>query len=156
MVDLNTLNPSQREAVEHIDSPTLVLAGAGSGKTRVLTYKIAHLVFNGVKPWRILAVTFTNKAAREMASRVERLLNMSVQNLWIGTFHGICARILRMEADNWGFRRDFTIYDEDDQIRVIKKALKELGIPKEVLHPFKVKHIIRKAKPYVKWISYLC
>ena len=146
MVDLNALNPSQREAVEHIDKPTLVLAGAGSGKTRVLTYKIAHLVFNGIIPWRILAVTFTNKAAREMASRVERLLNMPVQNLWIGTFHGICARILRMEADNWGFRRDFTIYDEDDQIRVIKKALKELGISKDVLHPFRVKHIIRKAK----------
>ena len=146
MVDLNALNPSQREAVEHIDKPTLVLAGAGSGKTRVLTYKITHLVFKGIKPWRILAVTFTNKAAREMASRVERLLNMPVQNLWIGTFHGICARILRMEADNWGFRRDFTIYDEDDQIRLIKKALKELGIPKDVLHPSRVKHIIRKAK----------
>ncbi|MFC1489778.1 ATP-dependent helicase [Candidatus Latescibacterota bacterium] len=146
MLDLDTLNPPQREAVEHTDSPCLILAGAGSGKTRVLTYKIAQLVANGVKPWRILAVTFTNKAAKEMSSRVETLLNIPAQNLWIGTFHGICARILRMEADSWNFRRDFTIYDDDDQNRVIKKVLKNLGVPKETLHPSKLKQIIKKAK----------
>ena len=146
MLDLDTLNTPQREAVEHIDGPSLVLAGAGSGKTRVLTYKIAQLVLGGVKPWRILAVTFTNKAAKEMSSRVESLLNIPVQNLWIGTFHGICARILRMEAENWNFKRDFTIYDDDDQNKVIKKVLKKLGVPKETLHPSKLKHIIKKAK----------
>lgn len=146
MVDLNALNSSQREAVEHIEYPTLILAGAGSGKTRVLTYKIAYLVSRGIKPWRILAVTFTNKAAREMVSRVEHLLHIPAQNLWIGTFHSICVRILRREAGNWGFRQDFTIYDEDDSVSVIKKALKELGIPKERLIPKRVKHIISKAK----------
>ncbi len=146
MVDLNALNSSQRESVEHIEYPTLVLAGAGSGKTRVLTYKIAYLVSRGIKPWQILAVTFTNKAAREMASRVEHLLHIPVQNLWIGTFHGICVRILRREAENWGFRRDFTIYDEDDSISVIKKDLKSRGIPKEQLSPYRVKNIIRNAK----------
>ena len=113
MIDLHALNPAQREAVENVQSPTLVLAGAGSGKTRVLTYKIARLVSGGIKPWRILAVTFTNKAAREMSSRAENLLNLPVQNLWIGTFHSICVRILRREAENWGFKRDFTIYDDD-------------------------------------------
>jgi len=146
MIDLNALNSSQREAVEHIENPTLILAGAGSGKTRVLTYKIAYLVSRGIKPWRILAVTFTNKAAREMAARVEYLLHIPVQNLWIGTFHSMCVRILRREAENWGLRRDFTIYDEDDSISVIKKALKDLGIPKEKLSPSRVKHIIRNAK----------
>jgi DNA helicase-2/ATP-dependent DNA helicase PcrA len=146
MIDFHTLNPRQREAVEYVDGPTLVLAGAGSGKTRVLTYKIAHLVSCGIKPWRILAVTFTNKAAREMASRVEGLLRIPVQALWIGTFHSICVRILRREADNWGFRRDFTIYDEDDSISMIKKALKELGIQKEHLAPARAKNIISRAK----------
>ncbi|MFC1538049.1 ATP-dependent helicase [Candidatus Latescibacterota bacterium] len=146
MLDLDTLNPPQRKAVEHIDGPTLILAGAGSGKTRVLTYKIAHLVYGGVKPWRILAVTFTNKAAKEMSSRVEKLLNIPVQNLWIGTFHGICARILRMEAETWNYRRDFTIYDDDDQTGVIKKVLKKMGVPKETLHPARLKKIIKKAK----------
>jgi DNA helicase II / ATP-dependent DNA helicase PcrA len=146
MLDLDTLNTPQREAVEHTDGPSLILAGAGSGKTRVLTYKIAKLVLGGVKPWRILAVTFTNKAAKEMASRVESILNIPVQNLWIGTFHGICARILRMEAENWNFKRDFTIYDDDDQNKVIKKVLKNLGVTKETLHPSKLKQIIKKAK----------
>ncbi|MFC1551804.1 ATP-dependent helicase [Candidatus Latescibacterota bacterium] len=146
MLDLDTLNTPQREAVEHIDGPSLILAGAGSGKTRVLTYKIAQLVLDGVKPWRILAVTFTNKAAKEMSSRVESLLNIPVQNLWIGTFHGMCARILRIEAENWNFKRDFTIYDDDDQNKVIKKVLRNLGVSKETLHPSKLKRIIKKAK----------
>ena len=146
MIDLHDINPAQREAVENIQSPTLILAGAGSGKTRVLTYKIARLVSGGIKPWRILAVTFTNKAAREMSSRAEKLLNLPVQNLWIGTFHSICVRILRREAENWGFRRDFTIYDDDDRLSVIRKVLKELNIQKEKLSPIRVKYIIGKAK----------
>ena len=144
-LNLKDLNPPQRAAVEHIEGPSLVLAGAGSGKTRVLTSKIAYLVSQGVKPWRILAVTFTNKAAREMASRVEKLLDMPTRDLWIGTFHSICVRILRREAPNWGFDRDFTIYD-DDRTRVIRKALAELGIPSDRLSPGKVKHVIGKAK----------
>jgi len=146
MIETSTLNPSQRDAVEHCDGPTLVLAGAGSGKTRVLTYKIAHLVSKGIKPWRILAVTFTNKAARVMISRVENLLGMPADRLWIGTFHRICARIIRIEADKWGLRRDFTIYDENDSMNVVKKALKQLDIPKEKLPPGRVRHIIGKAK----------
>jgi DNA helicase II / ATP-dependent DNA helicase PcrA len=145
-LDLSTLNKPQREAVEHISGPTLVLAGAGSGKTRVLTHKIAHLVDQGISPWRILAVTFTNKAAREMTGRVEQLLGMPAQGLWIGTFHGICCRILRREADRWGFRRDFTIYDRDDQKTAVRKAIKALGLPKDRIKPPQAISIIGKAK----------
>jgi len=140
------LNDAQRAAVEHIDGPTLVLAGAGSGKTRALTHKIAYLVSRGVKPWRILAVTFTNKAAREMATRVQTHLNIPVEGLWIGTFHGICVRIIRREAERWGFKRDFTIYDRDDQLSTIKKAMKEFGIDKERLNPAHALHTIGRAK----------
>ena len=123
-----------------------MLAGAGSGKTRVLTHKIAWLVHQGIKPWQILAVTFTNKAAREMASRVETLLDIPVQGLWIGTFHGICVRILRREADRWGFHRDFTIYDRDDQLSMARKVLREMGVTKDRLSPQKIIGIIGKAK----------
>ncbi|MBN1291680.1 MAG: UvrD-helicase domain-containing protein [Candidatus Latescibacteria bacterium] len=147
MFDLSGLNPEQREAVEHTEGPTLVLAGAGSGKTRVLTHKIAYIVSRGTKPWRILAVTFTNKAAREMAGRVEKLIGISTRNLWIGTFHGICVRILRREADRWGFRRDFTIYDRDDQISIVKKILKESGLESNSQYaPSKILGLIGKAK----------
>ena len=146
MIKIDSLNPEQREAVENTDGPTLVLAGAGSGKTRVLTYKIGQLVSSGIKPWRILAVTFTNKAAREMASRVEALIKIPVKDLWIGTFHSICVRILRREADNWGFTRNFSIYDDDDRMGIINKALKEMGIKKERLSPNKMKGMISKAK----------
>ena len=127
-VDLSRLNPEQRAAVEHIEGPTLILAGAGSGKTRVLTYKIAYLVSQGIQPWRILAVTFTNKAAREMAERVEALIHMPTRNLWIGTFHGMCVRILRQEAARWGFSKNFTIYDRDEQLAVVKKIRNEVGL----------------------------
>lgn len=123
-----------------------MLAGAGSGKTRVLTHKIAYLVSQGMPPWRILAVTFTNKAAREMASRVEGLLGIPVQGLWIGTFHGMCVRILRREADRWGIKRDFTIYDRDDQLSMAKRALAKLGIRKERLSPQRLLGVISKAK----------
>lgn len=145
-INLDSLNPSQREAVLHCEGPTLVLAGAGSGKTRVLTHKIAYLVSLGMKPWEILAVTFTNKAAREMVSRVEKLLSIPAQGLWIGTFHGICVRILRREADRWGFRRDFTIYDRDDQLSMVKRALADLHIKKDSLSATRSLGIIGKAK----------
>ncbi len=144
--DLSGLNSEQRKAVEHIDGPTLVLAGAGSGKTRALTHKIAYLVSKGIKPWRILSVTFTNKAAREMADRVASLLAMPVEGLWIGTFHGVCARILRYEAENWGFKRDFTIFDRDDQTAAVRKAMRELGIDKKVIAPGAVLNTISRAK----------
>ena len=140
------MNPEQREAVEYTEGPTLILAGAGSGKTRVLTYKIAHLVEQGMQPWRILAVTFTNKAAREMADRVEHLLDMSAKTLWIGTFHGICARIMRREAQRWGFPSDFTIYDRDDQLTIVKRALKELGAPADKGAPSRVLSVIGMVK----------
>ncbi len=128
------------------EGPTLVLAGAGSGKTRVLTHKIAHLVSLGLKPWEILAVTFTNKAAREMVSRVEKLLDIPAQGLWIGTFHGICVRILRREAERWGLKRDFTIYDRDDQLSVVRRVLTELNIKKDSLTPQRSLGIIGQAK----------
>ena len=144
--DLDILNTAQREAVTHADGPTLVLAGAGSGKTRVLTHKIAYLVSLGAKPWKILAVTFTNKAAREMVERVEKLLDIPAQGLWIGTFHGICARILRREAERWGFSRDFTIYDRDDQLSVMKKVIADLHINRSSVTPAKALNIVSSAK----------
>jgi len=144
--DLSGLNDEQRKAVEHINGPTLVLAGAGSGKTRALTQKIAYLVSKGMKPWRILSVTFTNKAAKEMAGRVEKLLEMKVDGLWIGTFHGICCRILRYEAETWGFKRDFTIFDRDDQLATVRKAMREMGVDKKVINPNAVLSTISKAK----------
>ncbi len=141
------LNPQQREAVLYTDGPLLILAGAGSGKTRVLTYKIAYLIQKGiVKPWQILAVTFTNKAANEMKERVERLLNTSVQGLWIGTFHSICARILRREAHHLGLARDFTIYDTDDQLQVINRIVDYLNVNKELIKPRAIQYAISAAK----------
>lgn len=125
-MNLQTLNPSQREAVEYIHGPELIIAGAGSGKTRVLTYKIAYLMEQGIHPGNILALTFTNKAAREMKSRVRQLLPQAdARYLWMGTFHSIAARLLRTEAESLGFTKDFTIYDTTDSKAVVKHILKE-------------------------------
>ncbi len=128
---LDELNPQQREAVLATEGPALVLAGAGSGKTRVITYRVAHLIAQGVPPESLLSVTFTNKAGEEMRARVERLLQRSglsgASSPWIGTFHAFCARLLRRDAPRLGLRRDFAIYDDDDQISVVKTALKQLG-----------------------------
>lgn len=144
---LDDLNPAQRQAVEHLDTPVLVLAGAGSGKTRVLTYKIGHLIALGrVRPQEILAVTFTNKAASEMKKRVEQLLERPLDGLWIGTFHSICARILRMEADRLGYDRTFTIYDVDDQVRLIQQVMTSLNIPQDLIKPRQVQWAISDAK----------
>ncbi|HLB19100.1 MAG TPA: UvrD-helicase domain-containing protein [Gaiellaceae bacterium] len=124
---LADLNPAQREAVLTTEGPLLVIAGAGSGKTRVLTYRVAHLINAvGVKPNEILAITFTNKAAGEMKERLQRLLGRSGQGLWILTFHAACGRILRREAQRLGYRSNFTIYDQADQIRLVKQCLEEL------------------------------
>jgi len=126
---LKNLNPPQKEAVVHRGGPLLILAGAGSGKTRVLTHRIAHLVGSGdCGPWDILAVTFTNKAAGEMKERVATLLGRPVQGLWIGTFHSVCARLLRKDGHRLGYGRDFTIYDEDDRKSLVRKIMAELAI----------------------------
>src|SRR5436853_5758539 len=124
---LADLNPAQREAVLETEGPLLVIAGAGSGKTRVLTHRVGHLITAcGVKTNEILAITFTNKAANEMKERLEDLLGPSVRGLWILTFHAACGRILRREAPRLGYRTNFTIYDQADQIRLTKACLEEL------------------------------
>ena len=125
---LADLNPAQREAVLHVDGPLLVVAGAGSGKTRVLTHRVAHLIqAHGVKPNEILAITFTNKAAAEMRERLERMLGHTARAIWILTFHAACGRMLRREAERLGYRSNFTIYDQADQVRLVKACLEELG-----------------------------
>ena len=143
----NDLNESQRKAVEYIDGPSLVIAGAGSGKTRVLTYKIAYLLQQGVKPWSIMALTFTNKAAREMKERIGKLVGQELaQHLYMGTFHSISSRILRAEAQHIGFTNNFTIYDESDSRSLIKTIVKEMGLDEKVYKPASVHSRISMAK----------
>ena len=133
---LDTLNPEQREAVLHVSGPLLILAGAGSGKTRVITSRIAYLVGDGhARPHEVLAVTFTNKAAEEMRNRVEALLGEDCSRMWVSTFHSLCARLLRREAPAIGLSRDFVIYDSSDQLTVVKQALKELQIDDSYVQP---------------------
>lgn len=144
---LNDLNEAQRAAVEYIDGPSLVIAGAGSGKTRVLTYKIAYLLSQGMKPWSIMALTFTNKAAREMKERIGKLVgNDLVQHLYMGTFHSIFSRILRAEAEHIGFNNNFTIYDESDSRSLIKAIVKEMGLDDKKYKPAAVHAKISMAK----------
>ncbi|HEY7611420.1 MAG TPA: UvrD-helicase domain-containing protein [Gemmatimonadales bacterium] len=141
------LNPAQREAVEHVHGPLLVLAGAGSGKTRVLTTRIANLIDrHGVPPERIFAVTFTNKAAGEMKHRIGRLLGRDPSGLWIGTFHSLSARLLRREAELLGFSRRFTIYDEDDRLSLIKRLMEQRGHSTKLFPPRAVQALISAAK----------
>ncbi|HEY4027955.1 MAG TPA: UvrD-helicase domain-containing protein [Candidatus Dormibacteraeota bacterium] len=127
-MDLDTLNDPQRQAVTHRSGPLLILAGAGSGKTRVLTMRIANLIHHGVEPDRVLALTFTNKAAREMRARLKTLLGRSPEGLWVGTFHAIATRMLRPHADRLGYRAGFTIFDEDDSRSILKRALADLDL----------------------------
>lgn len=144
---LNDLNEAQRAAVEYIDGPSLVIAGAGSGKTRVLTYKIAYLLSQGMKPWSIMALTFTNKAAREMKERIGKLVgNDLAQHLYMGTFHSIFSRILRAEAQHIGFNNNFTIYDESDSRSLIKAIVKEMGLDDKKYKPAAVHAKISMAK----------
>ncbi len=144
---LSDLNPPQREAVEHMGGPLLIVAGAGSGKTRVLTYRIANLIHaHRVSPWDILALTFTNKAAGEMKERVERLIGIPSRDMMIGTFHSSCARILRREIAPLGYSSNFSIYDDADSIRLITRCLEELNLDRKTYHPRAVKAVISLAK----------
>ncbi|MCC7244488.1 MAG: UvrD-helicase domain-containing protein, partial [Saprospiraceae bacterium] len=123
---LDELNPVQRAAVTTTEGPVLVIAGPGSGKTRVLTYRIANLLQTGVAPWEILTLTFTNKSAREMKDRIEKVVGPKAQQVWAGTFHSVFARILRVEADKIGYPASFSIYDSDDTLSVLKAIIKEM------------------------------
>ena len=143
---LDALNPVQREAVEHPGGPVLIVAGAGSGKTRVLTYRIAHLIRNGTSPFAIIAITFTNKAAAEMRHRVEDLVGSVAQKMWVSTFHSACVRILRREAHHLGLRSSFSIYDAADSERLIKLCLKELNYDPKKTPPRAIAAAISDAK----------
>lgn len=147
MYRLEDLNPVQRQAVEHREGPLLILAGAGSGKTRVLTYRIAHLIAQGVEPWHILAITFTNKAAQEMRDRVYSLVGSEGRGLWVATFHSACVRILRSEIGYLpGYSRSFVIYDSGDQLALIKSCMKELNLDEKKFAPRAIESVISDAK----------
>ena len=143
---LDNLNPPQMQAVLHTDGPVMIIAGAGSGKTRVLTFRIANIVHKGVDPFNILALTFTNKAAKEMRNRIEKLVGGNARNLWMGTFHSVFARILRQEAERIGYPSNFTIYDSDDSKSLIKAILKEMNIDDKMYKPNLVLGRISMAK----------
>ncbi len=146
-MNLDDLNPSQREAVLCIDAPSLVIAGAGSGKTRVLTYKIAYLLEQGMQPWNILALTFTNKAAREMRERIASLVSPEkAAALWMGTFHSIFAKILRVEGNRLGYDQNYTIYDTNDSLSLIKLVIREMNLDDKVYKPGAVQNRISTAK----------
>jgi DNA helicase-2/ATP-dependent DNA helicase PcrA len=144
---LGDLNPAQREAVLHGDGPLLIVAGAGSGKTAVLTRRVAHLIRErGVQPFSILAITFTNKAAGQMRDRIEALVGPVARKMWIGTFHAMCARILRREAPRLGYKSAFTIYDSSDSERLLTHILKESTLGAGRFKPSHVHHAISRAK----------
>ena len=144
---LSKLNEQQRAAVEYLSGPELVIAGAGSGKTRVLTYKIVHLLAKGYEPWRILALTFTNKAAREMRERIETLVGSATSSkLWMGTFHSIFSRILHIHSDRIGFKSNFTIYDSSDSKSLVKMIIKDMQLDEKVYKPSTIINAISWAK----------
>ncbi|WP_373493227.1 ATP-dependent helicase, partial [Aquiflexum sp.] len=154
---LKGLNPPQREAVEHTDGPLMIIAGAGSGKTRVLTYRIAHLIHGkGVDPFNILSLTFTNKAAAEMKNRIEKLIGLEARNTWMGTFHSTFAKILRVESGKIGYPSNFSIYDTDDSKSLIRSIVKEMKIDDKVYKPNTVLSRISGAKNrLISWETYL-
>ena len=145
-MNLQGLNREQRKAAETLDGPVLILAGAGSGKTRALTYRIANLIDHGVAPWHILAITFTNKAAKEMRERVSALVGEGANDVWVSTFHAMCARILRRDIEKLGYTRSFTIYDDDDQASVLKEVYKQLNIDEKNLSSRELRAKISDAK----------
>ena len=144
---LNELNPPQRAAVTTVEGPLMIIAGAGSGKTRVLTYRIAYLVEQGVDPFQILALTFTNKASREMKERISNVIGETdARSLWMGTFHSVFARILRAESDKLGFPSNFSIYDTDDAKSLLKTIINELGLEDKIYKASAVYNRISSAK----------
>ncbi|RMH62863.1 MAG: hypothetical protein D6677_08860 [Calditrichaeota bacterium] len=146
-LNLEGLNPQQLAAVKQTEGPVLILAGAGSGKTRTLTMRIAYLIEEkGVAPQNILAVTFTNKAAREMKERIEQQIGNAINGLWVGTFHSICARIMRIEAENMGYSRNFSIYDTDDQTRAVKKVISTLSVPQQLYSAKMIQNRLSRVK----------
>ncbi|HTX19277.1 MAG TPA: UvrD-helicase domain-containing protein, partial [Bacteroidota bacterium] len=149
MNSMNDLNTVQRQAVDAIDGPVMIVAGAGSGKTRVLTYRVAHLIDEGIKPYQILALTFTNKAAREMKERIERLVGEHARDVWAGTFHSIFARILRHECEPIGFQRNFTIYDAEDSLGLVKSIMASLNISTQQFNPRGIQSRISGAKNHL-------
>lgn len=152
---LDQLNPPQKEGVINTDGPTMIIAGAGSGKTRVLTYRIAHLIEKGVQPYNILSLTFTNKAAKEMRDRVESVVGADARNLWMGTFHSVFARILRSEADKLGYPSNFTILDADDSKSLIRTIVKEMELDDKIYKPNVVFNRISGAKNrLISWREY--
>ena len=132
------LNPSQRDAVETIKGPVMIVAGAGSGKTRVITYRVAHLIQQGVDPFNVLVLTFTNKAAKEMRERIMKVVGSEAKNIWMGTFHSVFARILRVEAELLGYPKNFTIYDTDDTKSLLRTILKEMNLDDKL---YNVNHV---------------
>lgn len=152
---LEGLNPPQREAVVNMEGPMMIIAGAGSGKTRVLTYKVAHLIANGVEPFHVLSLTFTNKASREMRERIVEVVGDEAKNLWMGTFHSVFAKILRFEADKLGYQSNFTIYDSEDAKSVIKSIVKEYRLDDKLYKPNVVLSRISSAKnDLISWRAY--
>src|SRR3972149_6627623 len=144
---LAELNPAQKAAVEAINGPVLILAGPGSGKTRVITHRVAYLIrVVGVNPRRIMAVTFTNKAAREMEERLNKLVSASVKDITLGTFHAICARILRQDGQAIRVDKKFVIYDDDDQISLIKRSLQDLALDPKQFAPRALQSVLSNAK----------
>ncbi|MCY7362522.1 MAG: UvrD-helicase domain-containing protein, partial [Ignavibacteria bacterium] len=145
-LDLSILNEEQRNAVIEIEGPSMIIAGAGSGKTRVLTYKIAYLVESGVSPFEILSLTFTNKAAKEMKERISKLIETNFERIWMGTFHSIFARLLRIESEYIGFTRNFTIYDSDDSANLIKQLMISNSMPTDNPTPKAIHNSISSLK----------
>jgi DNA helicase-2/ATP-dependent DNA helicase PcrA len=143
---LDELNPAQKEAVIHFEGPALIIAGPGSGKTRVLTYRIAFMLENAIDPFHILSLTFTNKAAREMKERIQKIAGSEARNLWMGTFHSVFARILRSESEKLGYPSNFSIYDSDDAKSLIKKIVKEMGLNDKIYKAGTVYNRISSAK----------
>jgi DNA helicase II / ATP-dependent DNA helicase PcrA len=147
MTILKSLNPTQQEAVRHTEGPLLIVAGAGSGKTRVLIHRIAYLIKEkNVSPLSILAVTFTNKAANEMKYRLKKILGAYHKNMWVGTFHSVCGRILRKHIQVLGWNPNFIIFDEDDQLTLMKEVLKEAELSEKKFKPWAVLEAISRAK----------
>ncbi|RYY13783.1 MAG: ATP-dependent DNA helicase, partial [Chitinophagaceae bacterium] len=153
---LEGLNPQQRAAVETIDGPVMIVAGAGSGKTRVITYRVAHLIQKGVDAFNILVLTFTNKAAKDMRERITKVVGPEAKNLWMGTFHSVFAKILRVEADKIGYPSNFTIYDTDDSKSLVRSILREMQLDDKLYNANFVFNRISSAKNnLISWGEYM-